>query len=484
MNLTLTQLQQWLPQAVLVNAAAANSQVQNTLIKAVRTDSRSVVAGDLFIALKGEKFDGTAFLAQAQAQGAVAVLFEASHPEQGEHLQHLNNVTVPAFCVPNARAALGSLAAQWRRQFAPALIGVTGSNGKTTVTQMIASVLRADTAAPSLSTQGNLNNDIGVPLTLFNLRAEHLRAVVELGMNHPGEIEVLAQFAQPTIGLVNNAQREHQEFMSTVEAVAIENGEVIRALPAKGVAVFPAQDAYTQLWQKLADARPVLTFGFKQGDVQAHDIVWRNGAWSFQLWTQQTSLPCRLNIAGRHNILNALAATACALAAGMSLPVIVKGLESFEPVKGRSKSCEWQLDGHAFTLVDDTYNANPDSVRAAIEVLAELPAPRLLVLGDMGEVGLQGAEFHQEVGAYAKACAIQSLFTLGDLCQHSSQAFEGAVHFSDMDSLQARVLSDISAYNSVLVKGSRFMKMERVVEALRNRFEQAQAAERESVHAA
>ena len=484
MNLTLTQLQQWLPQAVLVNVAAANSQVQNTLIKAVRTDSRSVVAGDLFIALKGEKFDGTAFLAQAQAQGAVAVLFEASHPEQGEHLQHLNNVTVPAFCVSNARAALGSLAAQWRRQFAPALIGVTGSNGKTTVTQMIASVLRADTAAPSLSTQGNLNNDIGVPLTLFNLRPEHQRAVVELGMNHPGEIEVLAQFAQPTIGLVNNAQREHQEFMSTVEAVAIENGEVIRALPAKGVAVFPAQDAYTQLWQKLADARPVLTFGFKQGDVQAHDIVWRNGAWSFQLWTQQTSLPCRLNIAGRHNILNALAATACALAAGMSLPVIVKGLESFEPVKGRSKSCEWQLDGHAFTLVDDTYNANPDSVRAAIEVLAELPAPRLLVLGDMGEVGLQGAEFHQEVGAYAKACAIQSLFTLGDLCQHSSQAFEGAVHFSDMDSLQARVLSDISAYNSVLVKGSRFMKMERVVEALRNRFEQAQAAERESVHAA
>ncbi len=484
MNLTLTQLQQWLPQAVLVNAAAANSQVQNTLIKAVRTDSRSVVAGDLFIALKGEKFDGTAFLAQAQAQGAVAVLFEASHPDQGEHLQHLNNVTVPAFCVPNARAALGSLAAHWRRQFKPALIGVTGSNGKTTVTQMIASVLRADTSAPSLSTQGNLNNDIGVPLTLFNLRPEHQRAVVELGMNHPGEIEVLAQFAQPTIGLVNNAQREHQEFMSTVEAVAIENGEVIRALPAMGVAVFPAQDAYTQLWQKLADARSVLTFGFTQGDVQAHDIVWRNGAWSFQLWTQQTSLPCRLNVAGRHNILHALAATACALAAGMSLSVIVKGLESFEPVKGRSKSCEWQLDGHAFTLVDDTYNANPDSVRAAIEVLAELPAPRLLVLGDMGEVGLQGAEFHQEVGDYAKACDIQSLFTLGDLCQHSSQAFEGAVHFSDMDSLQARVLSDIPTYNSVLVKGSRFMKMERVVEALRNRFEQAQAAERESVHAA
>ena len=482
MNLTLTQLQSWLPKAVLVNAGAVNTQL--AVIKAVRTDSRSVVAGDLFIALKGEKFDGSAFLAQAQAQGAVAVLFEAANAGQAQQLPDLKNVTVPAFCVSNARAALGDLAAQWRRQFELSLIGVTGSNGKTTVTQMIASVLRADTASPSLSTQGNLNNEIGVPLTLFNLRAEHRRAVVELGMNHPGEIEVLAQFAQPSIGLVNNAQREHQEFMSTVEAVAIENGEVIRALPAKGVAVFPAQDAYTQLWQKLAAARPVLTFGFTQGDVQAHDIAWRNGAWSFQLWTQQTTLPCRLNIAGRHNILNALAATACALAAGMSLPVIVKGLESFEPVKGRSKSCEWQVEGHAFTLVDDTYNANPDSVRAAIEVLAELPAPRLLVLGDMGEVGLQGTEFHQEVGAYAKACAIQSLFTLGDLCQHSSQAFEGAVHFSDMDSLQARVLSDISAYNSVLVKGSRFMKMERVVEALRNKLEQTQASERESVHAA
>jgi UDP-N-acetylmuramoyl-tripeptide--D-alanyl-D-alanine ligase len=484
MNLTLTQLQNWLPQAVLVNAAALKPQVHQTLIQAVRTDSRSVVPGDLFIALKGEKFDGTAFLAQAQAQGAVAVLFEASHIEQGEHLQYLTPISVPALGVPNARAALGTLAAQWRRQFTPALIGVTGSNGKTTVTQMIASVLRADSAAPSLSTQGNLNNEIGVPLTLFNLRPEHQRAVVELGMNHPGEIEVLAQFAQPTIGLVNNAQREHQEFMSTVEAVAIENGEVIRALPAEGVAVFPAQDTYTELWLKLADKRQTMTFGFKQGDVQAHDIVWRNGAWSFQLWTEQAVLPCRLSIAGRHNILNALAATACALAAGMSLAVIVKGLESFEPVKGRSKSCEWEIDGHAFTLVDDTYNANPDSVRAAIEVLAELPAPRLLVLGDMGEVGLQGAEFHQEVGAYAKACDIQTLWTLGDLCRHSSQAFEGAIHFSDMDSLQASVLSDISKYKSVLVKGSRFMKMERVVDALRNRLEQAQAAEREPVHAA
>ena len=484
MNMTLTQLQTWLPQAVAVSDTSATALSSHTVIKAVRTDSRSVVAGDLFIALKGETFDGTAFLAQAQVQGAVAVLFEAQDPLKGEHLQYLKDVSVPAYCVPNARAALGDLATQWRRQFDLQLIGVTGSNGKTTVTQMIASVLKADVSCPSLSTQGNLNNEIGVPLTLFNLRPEHRRAVVELGMNHPGEIEILARYAQSTIGLVNNAQREHQEFMATVEAVAIENAEVIRNLPAQGVAVFPAQDMYTELWKKLAGARRVLTFGFRQGDVQAHEIAWVNGAWSFQLTTTDAALACRLNIAGRHNILNALAATACALAAGMSLDAIVKGLENFEPVKGRSKSSEWQIEGHAFTLVDDTYNANPDSVRAAIDVLAELPAPRLLILGDMGEVGQQGPEFHQEVGAFAKASGIQTLFTLGDLCVHSSKAFEGASHFTDMDNLQQVVLAQISAYNSVLIKGSRFMKMERVVDALRNRLEQAQTSERESVHAA
>ena len=483
MNMTLSQLQSWLPDAV----ALPGVDHSDALIQAVRTDSRSVMAGDLFIALKGETFDGTAFLAQAQAQGAVAVLFETQDISQGPHLAYLKDVTVPAFCVPNARQALGDLSAAWRRQFELALIGVTGSNGKTTVTQMIASVLRADAAKPSLSTQGNLNNEIGVPLTLFNLRPVHQRAVVELGMNHPGEIEVLARFAQPTIGLVNNAQREHQEFMATVEAVARENAEVIRALPLQGVAVFPAADDYTNLWQTLAGQRRTLTFGFEAGDVQAHNIVWENGAWSFNLVaTAPTAktLPCRLRIAGRHNVLNALAATACALAAGMDLQTIVTGLESFEPVKGRSKSSEISIAGHALTLVDDTYNANPDSVRAAIDVLAELPAPRLMVLGDMGEVGQQGPEFHQEVGAYAQAKGIQSLFTLGHLCLHSSQAFQGARHFEDMSTLQEAVLKDISHYQSVVVKGSRFMKMERVVEALRARTESQQATERESVHVA
>ncbi len=484
MNMSLPQIQAWLPKAVLANASVTTHAKPATQIKAVRTDSRSVVAGDLFVALKGEKFDGTAFLKQAQAQGAVAVLFEANDPHQGEHLKHMAGVTVPALCVPNAREALGELAAQWRRQFALSLIGVTGSNGKTTVTQMIACILRADKGQASLSTQGNLNNDIGVPLTLFNLRTEHRRAVVELGMNHPGEIEVLARYAQPTVGLVNNAQREHQEYMATVEAVAIENGQVICALPVTGVAVYPAQDDYASLWQKLAGDRKSITFGFDKGDVQAHQVAWVAGAWQFDLWTAEQCLPCRLSIAGRHNVLNALAATACALAAGMKLSDIVIGLESFEPVKGRSKSWQWQIEGHAFTLIDDTYNANPDSVRAAIDVLAELPAPRLLALGDMGEVGQKGPEFHAEVGAYAKARGIETLLTLGNLCQHSSLAFEGAMHFNDMESLQQFVLKHIAEYKSLVVKGSRFMKMERLVETLRERTESAQVQERESVHAA
>ena len=482
MNIRLSQLQAWLPSAVLVQNTL--SALPSVTVQAIRTDSRSVVAGDLFIALKGETFDGTAFLLQAQTQGAVAVLFESSDLQSSDTQKHLQGVTIPALCVPSTRHALGELAAQWRRQFDLALIGVTGSNGKTTVTQMIASVLRADASQASMSTQGNLNNEIGVPLTLFNLRAAHRRAVIELGMNHPGEIEVLARYAQPTIGLVNNAQREHQEFMATVEAVALENGEVIRALPNHGVAVFPAVDPYTSVWRSLAGKRQVMTFGFEEGDVQAHDIAWTSGAWQFNLVAASQKLPCRLNIAGRHNVLNALAATACALAAGMQLSDIVKGLENFEPVKGRSNSSQWHIADHALTMVDDTYNANPDSVRAAIDVLAELPAPRLMVLGDMGEVGQQGPEFHAEVGAYAQTRGIDALFTLGGLCVHSSHAFAGARHFETMEALQEAVLAQISHFSSVLVKGSRFMKMERVVACVREQTELAKVSESESVHVA
>ena len=467
---------------------ARGTNVQGVVADRVHTDSRSLQAGDLFVALRGERFDGHAFIAQAKAQGAVAVVCEASgEAEAAAH--HL-----PALVVPDARIALGQLAAGWRSQFNLPVIAVTGSNGKTTVTQMVASVLRAHAGDDALSTQGNLNNDIGVPLTLFNLRAHHRVAVVELGMNHPGEIAYLSQLAQPTVALVNNAQREHQEFMGTVEAVAHENGAVLQALPSTGVAVFPSGDVYSPIWQALAGARKQCTFAMASDapsanpcDVRAAVVVWQSGAWQFTLKTPEGTAPIRLHIAGRHNVKNALAASACALAAGVPLAAVAQGLVAFEPVKGRSRALLLPTDKGEITLVDDTYNANPDSVRAAIDVLAELPAPRLLVLGDMGEVGNQGREFHAEVGAYAAERGIESLYTLGELSVHSAQAFGAARHFDSMDQLLSATCAQVAEFGSVVVKGSRFMKMERVVHALLSRGEDGNNSnnnKKEASHAA
>ena len=457
MNLRLQRIQSWLTDARLVGDA-------QQVVHRVHTDSRSLQPGDLFVALKGERFDANDFLADVATQGATAAL--AHHGLAAAQLAGLE--------VPDTRVALGQLAAGWRAQFALPLIAVTGSNGKTTVTQMIASILRADVGDDALATQGNLNNDIGVPQTLLRLRAHHRRAVVELGMNHPGEIAGLAAMTQATVALVNNAQREHQEFMATVEAVAQENGEVLKALPADGVAVFPANDTYSELWQTLAGERRCLRFsnqvlaaGQAMAEVQLLQADWHQGHWVVRAQTPAGEFAIQLHIAGRHNVGNALAATACALAAGVPLAKVVKGLNSFEPVKGRSRAFEVQCQGRAITVVDDTYNANPDSVRAAIDVLAELPQPRLLVLGDMGEVGDQGSEFHQEVGVHALHCGIEHVLCLGDLAAHSAQASgPHAQHFDDIDSLKARVQALLPNVGSVLVKGSRFMKMERVVDAI------------------
>ena len=338
---------------------------------------------------------------------------------------------------------------------------------------MIASILRAAAGDAAFSTQGNLNNDIGVPLTLLRLRGTHRLAVVELGMNHPGEIAGLAQMAAPTVALVNNAQREHQEFMGTVEAVAHENGSVITALPADGIAVYPADDAYTSVWQTLAGTRPSLRFALDAAsgaEVHATQIAWVGAHWEVQAATPQGPLAFALQVAGRHNVKNALAAAACALAAGVPLSAIAQGLSGFEPVKGRSRAFEAQWQGRALTVVDDSYNANPDSVRAAIEVLRELPAPRVLVLGDMGEVGDQGEAFHREIGQYAHEQGIEQVLTLGSLARHVAAQLPTAQHCgdapADMPALLDKVQGLLPQVSSVLVKGSRFMQMERVVELL------------------
>lgn len=459
--MTLGQAHAWVPGSRLVGDPALP-------IARVHTDSRTLAAGDLFVALKGERFDANDFLVEAKAAGAMGAI--AHHGLEAAGLAGLE--------VPDSLAALGALAGGWRSQFDLPLVAVTGSNGKTTVTQMVATILIAACAERALATAGNFNNEIGVPLTLLRLRERHMRAVVELGMNHPGEIARLAAITRPTIALVNNAQREHQEFMASVEAVARENGAVFDALPSNGTAVFPAADPFTALWRSLAqDAAPrrCLTFGESdEADIGLLSAAWQEGAWAFSARTPLGPLHCSLRIAGRHNVINALAAIACALATGVSLEKIAEGLNAFEPVKGRSRaSALRKAGGDALMLVDDTYNANPDSVRAAIDVLAGLPGPRLLVLGDMGEVGDQSTVFHAEVGDWAREQGIETLFGLGAETRYSVDACNKgrgelrARHFADdIDALNAAVLAALPETASVLVKGSRFMRMERVVQAI------------------
>ena len=438
----------------------------NVPVRRVHTDTRSLQAGDLFVALKGERFDANEFLNQAAAQGAVMVLGERDVAAAG----------VPGVQVPDSRLALGELATAWRAQWTGPLIAVTGSNGKTTVTQMIASILRTAAAEQAHATQGNLNNDIGVPLTVLRLRPEHRLSVVELGMNHPGEIAYLSAIAQPTVALVNNAQREHQEFMGTVEAVARENGSVLSALPADGVAVFPAHDTYTALWRELSGSRRVWVFDDEHTDADVHatGVSWQGGQWHLDVVTPMGQVPVRLRIAGRHNVRNALAAAACALAAGVSLAHMQAGLNAFEPVGGRSRALSLTLPRGSVTVVDDTYNANPDSVVAAIRVLAELPAPRCLVLGDMGEVGEQGLDFHLEVLRQAHAAGLTDVHVSGQwmaqaVATLSFNAEAVPQLWRDVDELAAHIASTVAQAHgpsSVLVKGSRFMRMERVVQAV------------------
>lgn len=431
----------------------------------VHTDTRSLQPGDLFVALRGERFDAHAFLPQAKSAGAVAAVAEHGLVDAG-----LSGVEVP-----DARRALGELARLWRSQFEPMLVAVTGSNGKTTVTQMIAAILQAAAGPASLATQGNLNNDIGVPLTLLRLRAEHRLAVIELGMNHPGEIAYLSALTQASVALVNNAQREHQEFMGTVEAVARENGAVISSLGADGVAVFPSDDAYTAIWRELAGHRKVLTFSDSDTHAEVHCLRadWQGDAWALDFVTPAGKGQSRIHIAGRHNVRNALAAVACAQAAGVPLPMIEQGLAAFVPVGGRSRALAVSLSGRQLTVVDDTYNANPDSVMAAIRVLAELPGPRMLVLGDMGEVGEQGLAFHLEVLREAMRSDIDAVHCTGEWMRQAVTAMVDAAepaprHWHDVPTLLTHVCEAVSGgeTRSVLVKGSRFMRMERVVQGL------------------
>jgi UDP-N-acetylmuramoyl-tripeptide--D-alanyl-D-alanine ligase len=528
--LTLAQAAQWIEGAKVVGTADAAS----IFIDRVVTDSRQAGPGDLFVALRGDRFDAHDFLDGVAAQHATAAIVSRAPA----------SFAVPYLLVPDTRRALGALARGWRRSFATRgagaeataagvvaadadasglpLVAVTGSNGKTTVKEMIASIFMAAVGADHyLATRGNFNNDIGLPLTLLRLRATDRLAVIELGMNHPDETRYLAGICEPTIGLVNNAQREHQEFMHTVEAVALEHASVIHALPVDGTAVYPADDAYAAIWRVAAHTRRIVDFALLNDDLdgQAGRTEIRaavTGRWHAAQATDESrsevqgdaSLNGRLEVEtpigafsvvlqtqGRHNLRNALAATAAAVAAGVGIDAIRAGLQCFAPVKGRLQVKRATASALAGAVViDDTYNANPDSMRAAIDVLVQAASPRVLVVGDMGEVGDQEAAAHREVGAYAFAQGVDQVYAVGRASRAVSDTFNAArdkvardetvaadgngaagtmrqaQHFANAEALIAGLLA--AAYPTpasavtVLVKGSRFMAMENVVAVL------------------
>lgn len=434
-------------QATLMGADVAFSSVG--------TDSRNVTKGQLFVALKGDNFDGHNFAAQAIAQGAAAVLIS----DKALNVQ-------PAILVDDTCQSLGELAAYWRNKFDIPLAAVTGSNGKTTVKEMLASILRAACNQPDevLATVGNLNNHIGLPLTLLKLNAQHRYAVAEMGMNHTGEISYLSKIGKPTIALINNAGNAHIGELGSFEAIANAKGEIFEGLAADGTAVINADDVFAPLWLGLAGQRKIMTFGLKnKADVTAQYQLHANAS-DIEITTPQGAVKVSLPTPGLHNVMNALAATSAALAMGATLQAIATGLENYAGVKGRLQ----QKSGlNGALVIDDTYNANPMSMKVAVDVLMAMPGEKVLVLGDMGELGDNATEMHAEIGSYAKASGLKSLFVLGDMSAETAKAFgTGAKHYATPQDLAADLIKQMKQGTKVLVKGSRFMAMERVVDAI------------------
>jgi UDP-N-acetylmuramoyl-tripeptide--D-alanyl-D-alanine ligase len=490
-NISIQQVLSWLTGATL------HSKTHISLKKTsygVNTDTRTLRTNNIFVALKGERFDGHRFIGfAARNQAALALV----NYDSEESIKQAAN-EMPFISVADTGIALQQLAAGYRRQFCLPLALVVGSNGKTTTKEMLNSIFRSHlmiqgNERAAHSTTGNFNNDVGLPLTLLKLNDYHRLSVIELGMNHPGETAQLASVAAPTIAIINNAQREHQEFMHTVEAVAQEHCAVIPALASEGIVVLPAQDAYVQIWRDCAAShqKKVIDFALHiNGDTtpalvtgEIHSLDDSPIIQTVKINTPLGTAQIKLNIAGEHHVRNALAATAAAIAANIPLSSIVLGLQAFEPVKGRMQPHHITVLNYArdIQLIDDTYNANPDSVIAAIDMLSQIKKLQIrsvLVLGDMGEVGDQGIHFHTEAGLYAAAKGISVLYTVGDLMKHAHNAFKNSTgngdkhtqHFANTAELQAALLAKqtLHSNDTVLIKGSRFMRMEFIVEALLN----------------
>lgn len=420
----------------------------------VTTDSRQVSHGDLFVALKGDRFDGHEFVDQALELGAVAAM--VSEPER------VKDSHAPLIIVDDTRIGLGQLAARWRARFRIELVAITGSSGKTTVKEMVAGCVRAAAGEDAvLATAGNLNNDIGVPLMLLRLRSHHRYAVIEMGMNHLGEIAYLTRLAAPSVALVNNAGTAHIGEIGSREGIAQAKGEIYQGLGEAGVAVINADDAFAGYWRSLNAGRRVVDFGLEQpaqvrGQWQGDSLASR-----LTVRTPDASYEVSLQVPGVHNARNALAACAVGHVLRVPAQAMVRGLADFEGTKGRLQRKRCRGGG---VLIDDTYNANPDSTRVAIAVLAAAPGRRVLVLGDMGELGAEASALHEAMGKAAKEARIDALLTLGELSAAAAAAFGPAArHFTDVERLGEALESLLGPDVTVLVKGSRFMRMERVV---------------------
>jgi UDP-N-acetylmuramoyl-tripeptide--D-alanyl-D-alanine ligase len=430
----------------------------NPVFTSVGTDSRTVKPGALFIALRGKNFDGHQYIDAARQAGAVAAMTDVAGAAQV-------SAPMPCIVVNNTHTGLTQLAYAWRSRFTGPLVALTGSSGKTTVKEMLAAILRecANDDGAVLATRGNLNNEIGVPLTLLELRDEHRCAVIELGMNHAGEISRLTRLARPDVALINNAGRAHIEYLGSEEAIARAKGEIFEGLAPTGKAVINADDPYAALWKKLCNKNKYLLFGLNHpADISARYEL-RLLDSELYLTTPAGEVSATIPAPGLHNVRNALAACAAAFALDVPLAAMATGLARYAGVKGRLQRVPAQAGA---TLIDDTYNANPESTRAAIDVLARAPGKRLLVLGDMGELGERAAACHTEVGEYARAAGIDRVYALGDLSANAVAAFGvGARHFPRIEELLADVEIALAPDTTVLIKGSRFMQMERVVKA-------------------
>jgi UDP-N-acetylmuramoyl-tripeptide--D-alanyl-D-alanine ligase len=421
----------------------------------VGTDSRNVTKGQLFVALKGENFDGHDYTAKAIAEGAAAVLVSTPSLDIS-----------PAIVVNDSYQALGALASYWRAKFAIPVVAITGSNGKTTVKEMVTAILAAKAGSVDAihATVGNLNNHIGLPLTLLKLRTTHQFSVLEMGMSHLGEIEYLTHIAKPNVAVINNAGTAHIGEVGSRDNIAKAKGEIFVGLSDDGVAVINADDDFAGYWKSLNAGKKIVTFGFKNhADVTAK-FEEKEGVSQVYLTTPLGSVSFKLAVLGAHNISNALAASAVAFSLGVSNEDIARGLSSFGAVKGRLQR---KVGLNGAVIIDDTYNANPDSMKAAIDVLANMAGKKILVLGDMGELGADAKIMHAEIGVYAKAAGLTNLYCLGELSAEMVRGFGAdAQQYATPEAIVDAVKPLLSQGVTVLVKGSRFMKMERIVDLL------------------